>query len=395
MPHRAAVGALIALAGATVCATGSATPTPTAPATGSAWTSTWNAALDHGQSVGPWQDQTLRMVVHASLGGTQLRIHLSNVFATSTAQFAHVSVAPQLNQAQTVGTPTAVTFAGSASVTLAPGGTAVSDPVALPTTAGERLLVSLFIPPGADITSANMHTYADETEYNIIGSDATGVANPGVSNTFSFTSYLDGVDVDASGPQTIVAVGDSITDGVGGGGDTDTRWPDYLGRRVAPSGLAVIDQGISGNWVTEDQGGNGGPSLTNRWQRDALNQPGVKDIVDADGINDLRGGVSAAALESAQASLIASAHTAGLKIFLTTITPCAGASNCGSSFETARQAYNAWVRAGSSGADGWFDFDAAIDNGSALAGLYDSGDHIHPNSAGSLMLASIVNTGAL
>lgn len=356
------------------------------------WTSSWNASLDHAQPVGPWQGQTLRMVAHVSLGGTQLRIHLSNVFATSPATFAHVSVAQQLNQAQAAQIPTPATFGGATALTLAPGASAVSDPVVLPTVPGERLLVSLYIPAGANVTSAPMHTYSGETEYNIVGPDATAMVGPGVSNTFGFSTYLDGIDVDSATAQTVVAAGDSITDLGGSPSDADARWSDYLARRTP---LAVINQGISGNWVTADQGATGGPSLTSRWLRDVLAQPGVRTVIDAGGVNDLRGGVSAVALESAQTSLAISAHNAGVRVVLATIPPCFGASNCGSSFETQRQAYNAWVRAGSSGADAVADFDAAVSSGASLAGVYDSGDHLHPNAAGMLALAGAIDVSKL
>jgi lysophospholipase L1-like esterase len=216
------------------------------------------------------------------------------------------------------------------------------------------------------------------------------------SNTFTFSSYLDGLDVDTAGAaQTVVAVGDSITDTGNTPYDSDTRWPNYRAARLSPAGLAVIDQGISGNWVTADQGSSGGPSLSDRWTRDVLDQVGVRTVIDEGGINDLRGGVSATSLESAQSSLISSAHAHGLKIFLTTITPCSGATNCTSSFEAQRQAYNAWVRSGTGAADGYEDFDAAVGNGASLAAMYDSGDHIHPNSAGEQSLADVISTGAL
>jgi len=83
-----------------------------------------------------------------------------------------------------------------------------------------------------------------------------------------------------------------------------------------------------------------------------------------------------------------------VRVLLTTITPCSGQSLCTSSFENARQAYNAWVRAGTS-ADGFADFDAAVGNGASLATAYDSGDHIHPNAAGAELLAAAVNTALL
>jgi lysophospholipase L1-like esterase len=367
-----------------------ATGTPAVCAPGGPWTQTWNSALDHGQSVGPWSNQTLRMVVHTSVGGSQLRLDLSNEFSTGAVTFAHVSVAQQLDGAASVGPPTVVTFGGATSVTMAVGVETASDPVVFPTTAGERLLVSLYIPSTVSVTSANMHTYSGETEYNIVGQDATTMQNPPVNNTFSFTSYLNGLDVDAASAQTVVAAGDSITDLANVPQDSDVRWPDYLAHRTS---LAVVDQGIAGNWVTS--GGGTGPSLTARWQHDVLGVPGVRTAIDAGGINDLRNGVSASTLESAQASLVASAHAAGLRVLLSTLTPCAGDSQCTSAFETQRQAYNAWVRSGASGADAIADFDSAVANGAALAGIYNGGSPLHPNAAGMESMANIIDVSKL
>lgn len=359
---------------------------------GGPWTQTANQALDHGMSVSGWSNQTLRLVVRTSIGGSQLRLDLSDEFSTAPVTFAHVSIGQQLNGAATVGAPTVVTFNGATSVTLAAGAETTSDAVPLATTPGERLLVSLYIPGTVSVPYANAHTYSYETEYNIVGHDAATEQSPAVTNTFGFTPYLNGLDVDATSAQTVVAAGDSITDTGNTPTDSDTRWPDYLGRRTS---LAVVNQGISGNWVTADQGAGGGPSLQHRWQHDVLGVPGVRTVIDEGGINDLRGGVSASALESAQAGLVASAHAAGLRAVLTTITPCSGASLCTSAEETQRQAYNGWVRAGSSGADAVADFDAAVAAGSALAGMYDSGDHIHPNSAGEQMLAQTIDVSKL
>lgn len=380
------LGAAIAL-----LAAGSASATTQGCASGGPWTLAGGYAIDHGMSVGPWSNMTLREEVSTALGGSQLRVDLSNEFATSPVTFAHVSVAQQLNGAQS-GPPVALTFGGATSVTMAAGAEVASDAVTLATTPGERLLVSLFIPSNVSVPSANAHTYPNETEFNIVGQDATMEANPPVNNTFGFESYIAGVETNATSAQTVVAVGDSITDTAGTPADSDGRWSDYLARR---SGLAVVNEGIAGNQVLADLGAGGGPSLQHRWQHDVLGITGVRTVIDEGGINDLRAGASASALESAQAGLVASAHAAGLKIMLTTITPCAGASLCTSAMETQRQAYNAWVRGGSSGADGVADFDAAVGAGAALAGMYDDSGHIHPNAAGCLAMADVVDVSKL
>ena len=332
------------------------------------------------------------MVAHTSLGGNQVRVDLTNEFDPAPVTFTHVSVAQQLNGARSAAAPVAVTFGGSTSVTLAAGADMSSDAVAMPTTPGERLLVSVYIPSTESVTAANLHVYSGETEYAIGGSDATMASNPAVSNTFTFTSYLNAIDVDATSAQTVVAVGDSITDLADVSQDSDTRWPDYLARRTL---LAVVDQGISGNQVLADMGASGGPSLQHRWQHDVLDVPGVRTVIVEDGINDLRAGASAATLEPALAALVASAHAAGLRVLLSTITPCAGDSLCTTAFETQRQAYNAWVRAGSSGADGIADFDAAVGNGAALNSIYSTNSHLHPNAAGMESMANVIDVSKL
>lgn len=373
-------------------AAGSASATTQVCVPGGPWTQTWATSTDHGQSVGPWSNQTLRMVEHTSVGGSQLRLHLSAQYASGPVTLAHVSVAQQLDGAATVGSPMVVTFGGGTSVTIAAGAETVSDAVAFPTTGGERLLVSLYFPSSAPASSVAVHTYSGETEYNIVGTDATMAPNPGVSNTFGFTAVIAGLDVDVSSAQTVVAAGDSLTDLADLPQDSDTRWPDYLARRT---GLAVTNEGISGNWVTADRGSAGGPSLQNRWQHDVLGVPGVRSVIDEGGINDLRGGVSAGTLESAQSSLIASAHAAGIRVLLSTITPCSGDSQCTGGFETQRQAYNSWVRSGVSGADGVADFDSAVANGAALNSIYSSGSPLHPNPAGMESMANVVDTSKL
>lgn len=373
-----------------------AAPAPGVQATGAGWTATWSSALAYAPAPGgAWSDQTLRMVARVSSGGTSLRIRLAETFSSQPAQIGHVTVGTQLNGGTTVeAIPQTVTFGGAQAVTIPAGGSVVSDPVPMAVAANTRLLVSIYLPVGANLAQAPRHDFGGETEFNHNGGDVSGAQYYPTSNTFNFTTLLDGIDVTSAVPSTVVAIGDSITDGLATMGDTDTRWPNYLASRVAASGLAVVDQGIGGNQVTSDQGASG-ESLQHRWQRDALDQPGVRTVIDADGVNDLRSGVSAGALESAQASLIVSAHAAGVRVLLSTITPCGGESRCTSAVETQRQAYNAWVLSGASGADGVVDFDAAIDTGGHIKPIYDSGDHLHPNSAGAAAMANVIDVSEL
>jgi len=360
----------------------------------SGWSATWSAPQNTSQSEG-FGNETIRMVVNSSLGGDQVRLHLNNVYSTGTAVFGHVTIAQQLTGATAADTPVTVTFGGSPSVSLGPGAAAWSDPAAFVVPAHTRLLVSLQLPAQSSGT-APLHSLADDTEYNYWGAaDQSADITFPTSNTFGYSMYVDRVDVSTAAASTLVAVGDSITDGANLQADSDTRWPDYLAARIAPLGYAVANEGINGDEVTASNPGL--PSIVSRFG-DVLALPGARTIIEQGGINDLRLGVTAATLESAQASLVAQAHAAGLRILLTTITPCGGASSCGTGFETARQAYNTWVRGGTSGADGYADFATVLGGNPTATAIqtgYDSGDHLHPNAAGGAVLAGAVNTALL
>jgi len=366
---------------------------PVRTAAGSGWTSTWNSALGYAPAVGGWNNQTLRQVIRTSLGGDQLRLHLSNRFASAPAVIGHVTIGTQMNGGSTQETvPLNVTFGGSTALTLGPGASAVSDPIPLATAPATRLLVSIYVPPGANMVTSR-HDVAEETNFNTNGGDASSTQYYPTSNTFGFYALLDGLDVPAATPSTVVAIGDSITDGLHTDSDTDTRWPDYLAARAAAAGLAVTDQGISGSAVTFDQ--SFAMSEVNRWTVDVLNQPGVRTVIDAGGINDVRAGVSAATLIAAKQQLIATSHAAGLRYFLTTLTAMTGSTGDSPAEEAQLAAYNSWVRSATTGADGYFDLDAAIDAGGSIKPVYDSGDHLHPNSAGATAIANVIDVSKL
>jgi lysophospholipase L1-like esterase len=368
-----------------------ATPTVHVTSATAEWTSTWNAALAYAPAVGGWNNQTLRMVIRTSLGGDQLRLHLSNRFASSPAVIGHVTIGTQMNGGSTLEpTPLAVTFGGSSALTLGPGASAVSDPIALATAPATRLLVSIYIPSGANMVTSR-HDVAGETNANANGDTSSAQYFP-TANTFGFSALLDGLDV-PDAPSTVVAIGDSITDGLHTYPDTDTRWPDYGAARAAAAGFAMTDQGISGSVVTFDQ--SFALSEVNRWTTDVLSQPGVRDVIDAGGINDVRAGVSAATLIAAKQQLIATTHAAGLRYFLTTLTAMTGSTGDSPAEETQLAAFNSWVRGVTTGADGFFDFDAAIDAGGSIKPVYDSGDHLHPNSAGAEAMANVIDVSRL
>jgi lysophospholipase L1-like esterase len=241
---------------------------------------------------------------------------------------------------------------------------------------------------------------------------ADAAAAPFVTRTRSWY-FLDGVDVLAPTRDagTVVALGDSITDGVTAPINANARWPDDLARRLAarrgPT-LSVVDEGIGGNRVLNDSLCCGVDAVV-RFQHDVLAQAGVRDVILLEGINDIgfsqsrdpltspHTNVSALQIVDGYAEIIALAHAAGVKVFGATLTPFAGARYWTPAGEAKREAVNRWIE--TSGAfDGVIDFAAAVADPAdpeQLAPAFDSGDHLHPNAAGFRAMAQAVNLAQL
>ena len=200
---------------------------------------------------------------------------------------------------------------------------------------------------------------------------------------------------------TVVALGDSITDGVGSTAGANARWPNDLARKLDALGgptLAVADEGIGGNRVLIGARCCGA-SAEARFGRDALDQPGVRDVIVLEGINDigfgagLGGDIDAAQIIAGYRQLIAEAHARRLKIFGATLLPFQGAGYYTAAGEAAREAVNTWIR--TSGAfNGVIDFDAVMRDPAdplRLNTAYDCGDHLHPNDAGYQAMADAIS----
>jgi lysophospholipase L1-like esterase len=223
--------------------------------------------------------------------------------------------------------------------------------------------------------------------------------------------FLDDVDVQVS-PRTrgtIVAFGDSITDGSQSTVNANARWPNDLARRIlaGPPGQVhpVVDEGISGDRILNDSVCFG-VNAQARFTRDVAARTGARYVVLLEGINDIgfsqtpdsgctapNTDVSADQIIAGYRHLIAAAHAAGLKIIGGTLIPFQGSFYYSAAAEAKREAVNQWIR--TSGAfDGVIDFDAAVrDPASPLQLLpaYDSGDHLHPNDAGYQAMAAAID----
>jgi lysophospholipase L1-like esterase len=369
------------------------------------WVDTWSCPPDSGGSL--LKDQTIRQIIRISVGGTKVRVQLSNLFGSAPLVIGKVHLALHASGADiTPGSDHALLFHGQPGVTIAKGESVWSDPIAVDVKPLQELAVSIYVPAGAVDVMATGHRAGLATAYITESGDSTSAVHFPIEEN-SGSRYLL-TDVAVTGPQarqTIVTFGDSITDGVGSTQDANQRWPDDLAARLhADTGLAsvgVANSGIGGNRILHD---DYGPSALARFDRDALEKPGVHWIILLEGINDIGGSgyaieakdkISAQQLIDGMKTLIARAHAKNIKIFGATLTPYGGAGWPYHSVvgEKTREAVNAWIR--SSGAfDGVVDFDQATRDPAhpdRMLSTYDSGDHLHPNSAGYQAMANAID----
>jgi lysophospholipase L1-like esterase len=388
------------------------------PAPGEHWVGTWAAAAvirpparppASGQPT-PTQpvpvslnNQTLRQIVHVSIGGSQARVLLTNVFGTAPLSVGAAQIALREKDSKIVtGSNRPLTFSRRSNVIIPAGAVMLSDPVALTIPPMSDVIVDLFLPDDLTQATLSSHFGANQTSYISSTGNFAGAADFPVGSTTPSWFYLSRLEVTAPArTAAIVAFGDSITDGTRSTINTNSRWPDVLARRLlaTPSGAhGILNAAIAGNRLLTEGNGAAGFNALSRYGRDVLDQPGITDVIVLEGINDI--GVardapvpSAEDLIAAHEQMAARAHEHGLKIYGATLTPYEGAAYFSPAGETKRQAFNTWIRSNKS-YDGVIDFDAVVrdpESPTKMLARYDSGDHLHPNDAGYEAMGSAID----
>ena len=354
-------------------------------------------------------NQTLRQIVRTSVGGSRLRVVLSNRFGTAPITIGAAYVALRAKDDALQGTQgRALTFSGRSTVTIPASAIVYSDPVALPAPPLADLAIDLYLPGTTNAPAPlTMHGSSFQTSYiSETGNHAGAVKLPTIGTVRSWF-LLSRVEVDApDAAGVIVAFGDSITDGAASTPDTNSRWPDVLAKRLlgAPSTrkVGILNAGIGGNRVLSEGTYGAGLNALARFETDVLSQAGVTHVIVMEGINDIGNArqnptPSADDLIAAHKQLIVRARAKGVKIFGATLTPFWGAGYYTEAGEAKRQALNGWIRTGKA-YDGVVDFDMAIrDPGDPkkMLAAYDSCDHLHPSDAGYKAMADAIDLGLL
>ena len=372
-----------------------------------AWVATWTASPQASEPglIPDLNNQTIRMIIHPTVGGNQLRIRLSNAYGTQSLLIgdAHVAVsASPFIPTIVPGTDQALTFGGQGAITIPAGAVVLSDPVNFSVTPMTDLAISLYLPNDTPNATLTEHYYSLEVFYISPTGDYAGSNQFPDNVPFYSWCLLSSVEVASPWPtSTVVALGDSITDGVGSTQTLNDRWTDQLAVRLhnsfgflAPS---VVNQGIIGNRLLNDITGQ---NALARFDRDVLSQAGARCVIIEEGLNDVATAVvfpnqatTASQIIWALTQLIQRGHDQGLTVFGVTLTPFAGSIFYSAAGETERQAVNQFIRTGKA-YDGVLDFDQVVrdpSNPTQLLPAYDSGDHVHPNDAGYQAIANSIN----
>lgn len=356
------------------------------------------------------QGQTVREVIKVSAGGKRIRLIFSNRYGTAPLAIGEVRIAMSHDGPAIVGkTDTPVTFNGQRSVVIPPGAPMLSDPIAFELAPLRRVAVTSFYPAKTRLTTFH---WGDQQTAFVAKGNLTSAAELKHESVTKGRLFLTALLVDApSATRTVVAFGDSITDGNGSTPDGDRRWPDFLAQRFARSNVALVNAGISGAQVLNDRMGENAMA---RFDQDVLAQPGVKAVVLFMGINDIGwpgspfaphdSAMTAERLIGGYQQLIARARVRNVRVIGATLLPFEGALQ-GTPFEghyspqkeRVRLAVNQWIR--TSGAfDSVVDFDAVIrdpDHPARMRRIYDSGDHLHPGDAGYSAMANAFDLNML
>ena len=374
------------------------------------WITTWGCApqLTEPNNLPPASlaNATLRQFVRTSVGGKNLRVRFSNIFGTDsvTIHSAHVALAAgkggagngEINPA----TDKVLTFHGTAEVVIPSGESVLSDALNFNLPALADVAVSIYF---GDISATIVtgHPGSRTTSFVVASNSVSATSLPDAKKTAHWY-LITGIKVqsDSSG-KTIVVLGDSITDGRGSTTDGNNRWPDILAQRLstnAPTGnVAVVNKGIGGNGIF----GGLGPSAQKRFDRDVLDQSGVRYLIVFEGVNDIGSKASSMAtatnLVNAYAQFANKAHAQNIRAYGSTITPFGGNGYYTTLHEQERQFVNAWFRTNTV-FDGVIDFDAAVRDPGSLTkfqmafhpGL-NANDWLHLNPAGYKAMADAID----
>ena len=367
------------------------------------WITAWATSQNNLAATGV-TNTTVRMIARVTIGGTALRIRLDNTFGTVPLNVGSAYVAPRIQGAAVApGLSRQALFNGSPRVIVPPGGTVTSDPVRMKVLAQQDLAVTVYVPDAN--ARPSQHSGAQVTSY--VAPDGSGDLSQvedatRFTGTTTSTWWLKAIDVaGSSSTGSVIAFGDSITDGTCSTLDAHDRWEDLLGVRLALAAAegnrpeahkAIVNEGIAGNTVTRAnlQPAPDSPPGVERLERDVLSHHGVTHVIFFMGTNDIRREAPASQVIAGMQDVVTRVKARGLKMIGVTIIPRHNRppveNNTGWSDAKTRLRHevNQWIRT-KAPFDAVIDFDTVVQDPASRDLIYppfNCGDGIHPSPRG-------------
>ena len=350
-------------------------------------------------------NQTIKQISQISLGGEAVRLVFTNQYGEQPLYIDQTTIglanAASLKSKSTY----PVYFSGQLKAKILPGKQLISDPIQLPVPDHTQLVVNSFIQKPT--TFKTFHWDAKQTSWLIKGNQTTNFTTPTDAKTTTARLLLSAIEVKPKQKAQVVAViGDSITDGATATLDANSRWTDFLAKRLSAHQVAVINSGISGNRLLTDGMGD---SVLKRLNSEVFQYSGVKSLIVLIGINDISWPSTAfaskqqipsfEALTEGYKRVVREAHKQGMQVIGATLLPFSGAlpntpldNYYQPNKDQLRQRINQWIRT-SHTFDGVLDLDNGLKDPkhpNRLNPIYDSGDHLHPNDRGNQHMAELV-----
>ncbi len=355
-------------------------------------------------------NQTIKQISQISLGGEAVRLVFTNQYGDQPLYIDKTTVGLIKGQSLKSKSAYPVYFSGKLKAQILPGKQLMSDPIQLPVPDHAQLMVNTFIQRPTIFKT--FHWDAKQTSWLITGNQTANLNTPSSAKTTTARLLLSAVEVKPKRKTHVVAViGDSITDGATATLDANTRWTDFLAKRLSPHQVAVINSGISGNRLLTDGMGD---SALDRLKKEIFQYSGVKTLIVLVGINDISWPGTAFApkqqipsfetLTEGYKRVVDEAHRQGIQVIGATLLPFSGAlpntpldNYYQPNKDELRQRINHWMRT-SKTFDGVLDLEQGLKDSKhsdRLNPIYDSGDHLHPNDRGNQQMANLVDLNQL
>lgn len=355
-------------------------------------------------------NQTIKQISQISLGGEAVRLVFTNQYGDQPLSIDKTTVGIFKGQSLKAKSAYPVYFSGKLKAQILPGKQLISDPIQLSVPDHAQLMVNSFIQKPT--TFKTFHWDAKQTSWIIAGNQTANLNTPSSAKTTTARLLLSAIEVKPKYKAHVVAViGDSITDGATATLDANTRWTDFLAKRLSPHQIAVINSGISGNRLLTDGMGD---SALKRLKSEVFQYSGVKTLIVLVGINDISWPGTAfapkqqipsfEALTEGYKRIVKEAHEQGIQVIGATLLPFSGAlpntpldNYYQPNKDELRQRINHWMKT-SKTFDGVLDLEQGLKDSKhsdRLNPIYDSGDHLHPNDRGNQQMANLVDLNQL